>query len=637
MRQRTQLIAGLVVIVGALVLHLSVFDAPPVPDGADETGSQLFYQQHPDGGQYRGPFYIDDRAHYLFREDGGERVITEMGYVYGPRADAVQGLARFYTVTRLDPLFWSPLSGEMDFEGAGSYDDRLFNRGIDADKRERLEQVRAEVLEGRDLLPVQYIQNLSRVDDATERFLDRSSRESARSLLGVYADTSIAYSDAAGSLTETMVRSMPQDEDGIEEVRYHLESGKVIGTGSMASYLDRIRQNADRLQEEVRRRYRLMQGDEESTPPQYRTMPDGGTLVDRERLLSDARVREMLGERLHATIDAGDRRSLAGSVVEGPYRVQLPCMDQQRQVVRLEQDDLGHRLQYFVVDGVARNVAYPGGGPTGYTTQPRIIPADVPVNVTVQGNTSRYAVGSFAPFERDLVRGGEGIGRGETFYWANESPENLGVLTETEHQFAYWQCPFGASSRWDWHAIELMQGMVADRRLGNDSLRDAPAPVRDAFSEVSAAEREFLAESSQRSMSRLGTAYGRAVSALRGASGDEVGRDTSWHARGPGLVERAVFISSRVSVMDEVFSEHSAHDHTFQTFRDQLGFSGHIEHISTTEEARDVLGPRAVLTYSFMDLFLAPRSASVWRLDGWADPTVEERARPTTAIYPFAD
>lgn len=637
MRQRTQLIAGLVVIVGMVSLHLSVFDAPTVPDGAPADGSQLFYQQHPGAGQYRGPFYIDDREYYLFREDGDERVITAGRYVYGPSAEEVRGIARFYDVTRLDPLFWSPLSGEADFEGAGTYDERLFNRGIDDEKRERLGQVRSEILEGRDMLPAQYLQNLSRVDGATDRFLDRPSRENARSLLGVYADTSIAYSNAADSLTETMVRSMPQDEDGLEEVRYHLESGKVIATSSIVSYLSNVRQNADRLQEEVRRRYRMMQGAEGTAPPQYRTMPSGGAVVDQERSLSDAQVREMMGERLHATLDVGDRRSLAGSRVEGPYRVQVPCMDQQRQVVRLEQDDLGHRLQYFVVDGVARNVAYPEGTPSDYTEDPRIVPADVPVNVTVMGNTSRYEVGSFGPFERETIRGGMGIGRGETFYWVNESPESLGVLTETEHPFAYWQCPFGASSRWDWHAIELMHTLVADRRLGNDSSQEAPDQMRDAFSEVSMAEREFLAEPSQRSMSRLGTAYDRAVSALRKGAGEEGVQDIIQHGYGSELVERAVFISSRVSVMDEVFSEHSAHDHTFQTFRDQLSFSGQIEYISSTEEAREVLGPRAVLTYSFMDMFLAPRSASVWRLEGWAEPTVEERARPTTTIYPFAD
>lgn len=629
---RRGFVAGLLVVLAGLTGH-ALSTAPMVPEGVAGPGSQLFYQQHPDGGEYRGPFFLDGQAYYVLRQDGQRHVISQGHHVVWPREEAVLGIADLYTRTRLDPLFWSPLSGRMEFEGAETYDDRLFSQGIDQGNQQRLNEIRELVLQGRDLLPEQYLSNLSRVDRRTEAFLERPSQDNARQLLGAYDATAQAYDAAASSLTTTMVRSLPHDDDGLDSVRFVQPSGTSMTTGSFITYLERINRNADRLAAEVRDRYRLLEGGT-AAGQDYRPMPSGGAVVDRERLISDTMVRQLAGAQRYSGLDRDDRISLAGSQVQGPYTVRLPCRDQQRKVVRMSQGKDGSLFQYFLVDGVARSAAYPGGGAMGAVTDPRIIPADVPVNVTIGDGGARYRLEGYPTIEEKVARNGTGIGRGATFYWMNRSPQQLGVLTFVEHQFAYWQCPLAASSRWNWHAIDVMHGRVADQRLGETRLQGAPSRLREAFRRVDTAEQAFLAEPSQQTMRRLGTAYRSAVSVLRGTSRD--GAAPRLLRAGDELVDRAVFISSRVSVMDEVFTEHSTHDHTFQSFRDQLSFSGHIDNVARMDRAREVIGYREVMTYSFMDLFLAPRSGSVWRLEEWADPTVPGRNRPRTVIYPFS-
>jgi len=632
MEKRQQSFLGVGLILTGIAVHL-LSAAPPIPDTG--TGDQLFYQPHPDGGQYRGPFFIADQDYYVLRKDGQRHVITRGRHVTWPREDQVLGLADLYTRTRLDPLFWSPFSGRMEFENSSTYEQRLFERAIEPGNQRRLARVRDTVLEDRSLLPEPYLRGLSTVDRRTDRFLDHPSYSNAEKMLAAYDVTAAAYGDAARSLAATLVRVMPHDEDRLTQVRFVQPSGTTMTTSSFITYLERIGQNAERLSQEVRDRLRLLEeGGAVSIDP--RMAPSGGTVTSRERLVTDAGVRRLAGAHPYAGLDDDDRASIAGSRVEGPYTVPLPCRDEQRQVVRLSQDRLGSQFQYFLVDGVARSAVYPAGDGSGtrFTTSPRIIPADAPVNSTAVDGRARYAVEGFEPFTADIAWNDTGIGRGATFYWMNRSRENLGVLTLVEHQFAYWQCPLAASSRWSWHAIDLVHGRVADRRLGDAGMEGVPSPVRDAFGRVAAAEQAFLTERSQRTMRRLGAAYWDAVSALRSTPAGGAGLG-DWERQ--ELVDRAVFVSSRVSVMDEVFSEHSAHDHTFQSFRDQLGFSRYIKNVSGIAEARSVIGPREVLTYSFMDLLLAPQSSSVWRLEGWADPTVAQRARPRTVIYPLRD
>lgn len=221
-------------------------DSQVSPVGAEITDNRQYRFSEVNGSMLYGPYLVDGNRY--FYQDGNvlDSSLDEV------EKSKVERLHNFYLKTYLDPLFYSPQSGDMDLSGF-----ERFEKGKVLTKNCGLEY---------DVIPQNYFDDLDKNHNTTDSFLNYASYENAEILIDQNIETTESYSNFVGGFIDLIDKEVSQNkcfEDDANNEGIALATDTPvqyrIDTGNLKSYVKMANENSRKLLEDIQNRRSLLE------------------------------------------------------------------------------------------------------------------------------------------------------------------------------------------------------------------------------------------------------------------------------------------------------------------------------------------------------------------------------------------
>ena len=171
----------------------------PIGEQINSTDQYRFSEYK--GNMLFGPYLVDDKRYFYYE---GEVVNQNLKSVNRPQ---VEGLHNFYMKTYTDPLFYSPAAEDqqMNLSGFKRFEqDKILTRGCGLDY---------------EVIPQQYLNELSQNYKSTNQFYRYASVENAQDLVEQNRQTVNGYSGMVSQFLEVMDKNISQNRCFRDDVR----------------------------------------------------------------------------------------------------------------------------------------------------------------------------------------------------------------------------------------------------------------------------------------------------------------------------------------------------------------------------------------------------------------------------------
>lgn len=293
----------------------------------------------------KGPFIVNSSTYFIAEdpESNATRTFRLEQENYTEIRDhsierKVKGLKNLYLETRNDPLFYSSYSQDLDFSEYHDLKKKVFGPLF-----QHLKLVRE-----RNLYPQRFWGNLTLTIDKTDSFYDTTSRENAIELFDQYERTARAYDRGVVNFIHYV------NESDFDNMSVTFVNGGETTPQLLKKNIRKMSNNSRMLLEETERRREILQGRE--SPQEFFLKEEVNyTEVSFERAtLSDTEIRQSFHDQENMSY-----YFLNEAEVEGPYRVDMACIGEKRQLTRLEHKDAEDRYPlYHIADGNYRMTRY---------------------------------------------------------------------------------------------------------------------------------------------------------------------------------------------------------------------------------------------------------------------------------------
>ena len=232
-------------------------------------------------------------------------------------------LKNFHRVTQHDPLFYSPLTDEgFDMKKYRKLEERIFSGTY------LYEYFREQDLQ-MNLIPHDYLESLKDNILATDRFLKSPSIPKAEDLLYSYEHVVEQYLKNINDLG-IILNMIIQNNTG--DIMTCTDFGRVIHLETVINDLKLIAQNGGALQKEIKKRWRILKGEEKFFFPDP-VLPDLDDMqgIPRKKFLSRAKAYDILWEYFLQEWESINhepyfsKETLMGVEIKGPYAINIDC------------------------------------------------------------------------------------------------------------------------------------------------------------------------------------------------------------------------------------------------------------------------------------------------------------------------
>lgn len=518
----------------------------------------------------RGKDYrvLDNGSH--LRVMNGEREVRDLEL-----RDQVIGLMRFYRLTRIEPLFYTPLYDVPDFRKYEGYTRHMMLsdplKDVPADKRLYVYRRR---LNRSNLIAEDTIQGLDDVQEATDRFYKNTSYQNALQLLDRYR---AQLNRRSGDITELIRLTASVQEAGVAESVVS-RSGRSIKEDDFVENLRLINSNIHALGDEIDSREKLLQGGVEPRKPDISPV-NYSKPVNRTQVVSLQEKRAWLKKWKTFGIETESFDSDAG----GPYSVDVSCFGESRLVAGFEDPRAYPNL--VIVD------AYPRyGGTTTNTTEAfrqRISEEAGKWN----GNKN---------VDRMLLPG--------VIYQELDSGKTL-VLNQAANPFESMNCLYNENTVLNWQTVHLLKEQLSQERVYSEPGTRVPG-LNDTLLTGHRLENSFLRQPSQLQAEKLGKNYRNLYLKTLEIRRNGTGLSVKAVERAQRARELYLLIQTRNAALEKTLEiQYHTADRFYWTFFDYRN-----RDFSRERRARQ-FKLEHVVNYSLFDVLLGSARPYSWRLN----------------------
>lgn len=293
----------------------------------------------------KGPFIIK-KSSYFIAEDhdsNATRIFLLQSENYTDIQNSsiekeVMGLKNLYIKTRTDPLFYSSYAENLSFAKYHDLRKKVFGPLYP----------HIEIVRERNLYPQRFWGNLTTTIERTNNFYDTTSKQNAIEMLDQYENTAKAYDKGLVNFVHYL------NESGFEESVIGFSNGGETTPSLLSTNIQRMSNNSQRLLDETKTRRGILHGNK-SLERYFPKQEVNYTEVSFGRAtLSDSEIKKSFHEQENFSSSF-----LNEAEVEGPYKVEMACSGNTRQMVRLEHEDADDYYPlYHIADGYFRSTEY---------------------------------------------------------------------------------------------------------------------------------------------------------------------------------------------------------------------------------------------------------------------------------------